>query len=72
MTALECVGKGDVPKKPVSSCTITSLIPSKDTDAVAKKKKKQKKKQKKSCVLFDFERSLSKGSIVNPLFWGSD
>lgn len=67
MTALECVGKGDVPKKPVSSCTITSLIPSKDTDAVAKKKGK-----KKSCVLFDFERSLSKGSIVNLLFWGSD
>lgn len=44
MTALECVGKGDVPKKPVSSCTITSLIPSKDTDAVSKKKGEKKKK----------------------------
>lgn len=29
-----------MPKEPVSSCTITSLIPSKDTDAVSKKKKK--------------------------------
>lgn len=44
MTALECVGKGDVPKKPVSSCTIASLIPSKDTDAASKKKKKEEKK----------------------------
>lgn len=41
MTALLCAGEGDVPHKPVSSCTITALILSKDTDAAPKKKKEK-------------------------------
>ena len=30
-----------------------------------------KKYKKKSCVSFEFQRSLCNGSIIKPLFWGS-